>query len=171
MLSLRCSMSLYGQFLADMRGEYEQVGFFLVSFIEGVGFELLDWRSVPPDGFERQTKYHVTLSDDAQSQAIQWAFDSGLCLVEAHTHRLEVEAAFSFSDKAGLWEWVPHVRWRLSKRPYAAIVVANDSWDGLAWVDGIDDVRPLVSWQVDDRSIAPPTGQGFHVDEERWTSN
>lgn len=73
MLSIKCSGDLYEQFLVDMRGEYEHVGFFLAGFSEGVGFELLKWRFVPPEGFDWQTTYHVTLSDDAQSKLIQWA--------------------------------------------------------------------------------------------------
>ena len=39
------------------------------------------------------------------------------------------------SDLLGLSETVPHMWWRLDKRPYAAIVVAPSGFDAMVWLD------------------------------------
>ena len=43
-------------------------------------------------------------------------------------------AQFSEYDREGLLETVPHMLWRLAKRPYAAIVVAPSGFDALVWL-------------------------------------
>jgi hypothetical protein len=68
----------------------------------------------------------------------KWAWDAGASLVEAHSHGDTVPACFSPSDLLGLDVWVPHLRWRLRGRPYAAIVTAGDTFDAIAWIDGAD---------------------------------
>ena len=52
---------------------------------------------------------------------------SNAALAELHSHPSLRLAAFSLSDRIGLKETVPHMRWRLKKHPYLAIVVAP-SW-------------------------------------------
>ena len=132
---------LYAAFRTHMESSVEQVGFFLADFdVSHRRFALRDWRPIPPDGFELQSTYHVTLSDDARAEVIRWAWESGPAssLVEAHSHGDKGPAAFSPSDTFGFTEWVPHLWWRLRGRPYAAIVTAGDTFDALAWIDSAD---------------------------------
>jgi hypothetical protein len=102
-------------------------------------FVLRDWRPIPPHAFEIQSEYHVTLRDEIRPEIIKWAADADACLVEAHSHGDIGTACFSPSDVWGFSEWVPHVRWRLGGRPYAAIVTAGETFDALAWVDSGSD--------------------------------
>jgi hypothetical protein len=98
---------------------------------------------------------------------IKRAHDLGTCLVEFHSHLGHGPAAFSWSDVTGLADFVPHVRWRLKGRPYAAVVVTKNSFDALAWVtpspdpDSLEGIlvghdlkrptnRSLTSWRVRD---------------------
>ncbi len=77
----------------------------------------------------------VELADDARCRVLQWASGRDGWLIEAHSHlgSLGDPAAFSSVDLASLAEWVPHVRWRLRWRPYAALVFGPQTFDGLAW--------------------------------------
>lgn len=132
----------------------EQVGFFLADFVEDDGeFKIVEWRLVgTEEEFDSAGPLHVILSDEVQAEVIQWAFSTGRCLVEAHSHGPRWPAEFSPTDVLGLDEWVPHVRWRLRGRPYAALVAGGTDFDGLAWVDAsIDPVQVdrLVAGSID----------------------
>jgi hypothetical protein len=104
---------------------------------------------MPPEAFEFQSAYHVTLRDEARPQVIKWAWDAGACLVEAHSHGDDGFAGFSPSDLWGFGEWVPHVRWRLRGQPCAAIVTAGDTFDSLAWLDETDSPTQIERMEVD----------------------
>jgi hypothetical protein len=141
---------LYCAAREHLRGHIEQVGFFLADFeAEDSAFVLREWRPMPPEAFEYQSAYHVTLHDEMRPEIIKWAWDAHACVVEVHSHGDEGTAWFSPSDLYGFDEWVPHVRWRLRGRPYAAIVTAGDSFDALAWIgDGKDPVQ-VTTLEVD----------------------
>jgi len=125
-----------------LRGHVEQVGFFLADYdIESNRFVVREWRPLPAEAFEIQTSYHVTLKDELRPELIRWAFEGGASLIEAHSHGDMGLARFSPSDILGFRDWVPHVRWRLGGRPYAAIVTAGESFDALAWREGGDPVQ------------------------------
>jgi hypothetical protein len=134
--------ALYRAARENLRGRIEQVGFFLADFhAEEGAFVLREWRPMPPEAFECQSAYHVTLRDEIRPEIIKWAWDADACLVEVHSHGDNGIACFSPSDLYGFDEWVPHVRWRLRGRPYAAIVTAGDNFDALAWLD--DEKEPV----------------------------
>ena len=78
---------------------------------------------------------HCDLDDEVRSAVIKWAWDNDSCLLEAHSHGLLFPPGLSRFDIAQLTEWVPHVRWRLSGRPYVALVTASLQADGVAWSD------------------------------------
>jgi len=142
--------ALYRAARAHLRGHIEQVGFFLADFdAERNVFVLREWRPMAPESFEYQSAYHVTLRDEMRPEIIKWAWDAAACLIEVHSHGDGGIAWFSPSDLYGFDEWVPHVRWRLRGRPYAAIVTAGDSFDALAWLgDGKDPVQ-VTTLEVD----------------------
>jgi hypothetical protein len=144
-----CSRALYRSAREHLRGNVEQVGFFQADFDHRrSAFLLREWRPMPSEAFEYQSAHHVTLRDETRPEIIKWAGDANACLVEVHSHGDDGVAAFSPSDLWGFAEWVPHVRWRLRGRPYAAIVTAGDTFDALAWVDAKHDPVQVIALQV-----------------------
>jgi Prokaryotic homologs of the JAB domain len=78
-------------------------------------------------------RWHVALTDEARRKVLQWATGAE-ALVEAHSHgALAGPARFSSTDLDALREWVPHVRWRVPRVTYLALVYGDDSFDGLVW--------------------------------------
>jgi hypothetical protein len=121
-----------------LAGGIDRIGFFLADF-DGDVFTLATWRAVGDDELERAPGGHAQLADTAAADVLRWAHQNGAALVEVHSHGLFAPAAFSRIDIAGLAEWVPGVRWRLSGAPYAAVVVAADTVDAWAWIDSSTD--------------------------------
>jgi hypothetical protein len=153
----RFSMSrhLYQAFGAHLDARAEQVGFFLADWDSAArSFILREWRPVPLEGLEHQSDSHVCLSDEMRAELIKWAWDSGLSLVEAHSHGNWVPARFSGSDLWGFDEWVPHLWWRLGGRPYAALVTASKTFDAIAWIEGPRTPEQVDSFEVGRESIA-----------------
>ncbi len=99
-------------------------------------FDCEDWSALKRADYEVQAGDYLELTDAARARLIKQAHDRSLCLVESHSHPGPYPATFSYSDLTGLDEFVPHVRWRLRGRPYAALVFAQSGFDGLAWTDG-----------------------------------
>lgn len=117
-------------------GEDEQVVFAFASWnaAEGDGtFRVTEIDLIPPSDFEFQSTYHIELLHETHARLIKAAFDRHASLVEFHSHRSSRPAQFSPSDIDGFAEFVPHVRWRLQSRPYAAVVWGEGSFDGLFW--------------------------------------
>jgi hypothetical protein len=159
-VSIRSAPSIWARAVADLDGRAEQVGFFLANFDATTQrFTLTDWRVVPPEGVEFEDPFHVTLRDETQGEMIRWAWQSNACLVEAHSHDRRWAAAFSPSDLAGFVDWVPHVRWRLRGRPYAALLSAGETFDALAWVDGSDGPEAVGEITLGDGSAVQFTGE------------
>ena len=123
------------QTLCEALAQPEEVVFSFSTFEDGV-FEVVRLEVMTGVDVESQSSVHVTLADEVRPRLIKTAWDSGHCLIEAHSHGPRGPAEFSRSDLLGFDDWVPHVRWRLRGRPYAALVVAGRSWDALAWVGG-----------------------------------
>lgn len=150
------SGALYRPAREHLRGHIEQVGFFLADFDSyRLAFVLREWQPMPPEAFEYQSVHHVTLRDEKRPELIKWAWDADACLVEVHSHGDEGSACFSPSDVWGFDEWVPHVRWRLRGKPYAAIVTAGSTFDALAWFDATRDAVQVSVLDVDGLPMLP----------------
>jgi hypothetical protein len=160
MMQIQTPTAMFQQARRDLSEKIERVGFFLADYEAATQTLVLrDWWLVPPAGYERQGEYHVTLTDEAQNQAIRWAWKADACLVEAHSHGDLEPAKFSTSDLTGFQDWVPHLWWRLRGRPYAAIVTAARTIDAIGWI--ADPVVPEAVRRIDldDGSHFPTTGQ------------
>ena len=96
-------------------------------------FEAIDYALLSPTDFAAQYSDYIELTDETRISLIKRAHNLDASLVEMHSHPGPWPAAFSFSDRNGLRETVPHMRWRLKKRPYMAIVVAPSGYDALVW--------------------------------------
>jgi hypothetical protein len=119
----------------DLAALNEHIGFFLADW-NGADrrFSVREWRAVADDEYRVLTDFHVALKDSVRGSVIKWAWDSGACLIETHSHGRFGRVGFSPTDVSGLEEWVPHLWWRLSGRPYAALVSTGESVDGWAWI-------------------------------------
>jgi hypothetical protein len=114
--------------------EVEQAAF-LYATVTDKQFQITDWEPLVTPDFVIQTSFHIELTDGVRARVIKRAHDSGLALLEIHSHLGKWLAQFSPSDLAGFQDWVPHVRWRLRGKPYGALVATHSGFDGLAWID------------------------------------
>ena len=88
-----------------------------------------------PDDIAKETAYYLEVHDDALQEMIMRAHKTDTVLVEAHSHPFTEGPLVRFSpfDCKGLAEIAPHVSWRLSGRPYVALVFGRDAFDSLYW--------------------------------------
>jgi hypothetical protein len=128
---------VWGHLRSNQDGDEEAA--FLFADIEttprGVIFHVHDWYKVEPTDYASRGFDGIELTDSCRGQILKRAHDEGRSLLECHSHPGWRQAVFSRFDFEGFEEFVPHVRWRLKGRPYAAVVVADTSFDALAWVD------------------------------------
>ena len=134
-------------------------------------YEFVEWYPVPPEGFVENSCYHLELSNEIRASVIKRAHDLQASIVEFHSHLGPHPAKFSRSDQRGLRDFVPHVWWRLRKRPYFAIVVTQTDFDGLVWM--VDPERPehLESIVVDDRVFRPTRLSSLVTNSQRYDRN
>lgn len=111
---------------------------------------------VDPAQFRHRGLFHLQIGHEVLGHAIKRAHDLEASLIEVHSHPFPGmrAARFSQSDRAGLAEIVPHVRWRLPGRPYGALVVAPDGIDGLVWTDHFPGPEQVDAVAVDGRRRA-----------------
>ncbi len=168
MASFVIGPDLYKALGGHLGSRAEQVGFFLAEWQpEERTFALRDWWAVLPQGLEHQSDFHVSLTDEMRAEAIKWAWDSGGCLVEAHSHGKRGSAKFSPSDLWGFEEWVPHLWWRLRGRPYAALVTAGDTFDAVAWIEDPNSVEQIESLDIEGSDTIFATGRTLREGVER----
>ena len=134
-------------------------------------FEYVEWYPVPPDGFVERSWYHLELTDEIRARVIKRSHDLGASIVEFHSHAGSQPAAFSPTDHRGFREFVPHVWWRLGKKPYFAVVVTQNDFDGLAWI--LDPKKPqhIDGIAVADKVLKPTRLSSLVTDSERYDRN
>lgn len=122
---------------------------------EEVQFAFVDWLAVEPDGCAARSAYYLQLTDKMRARVIKRAHDLQTSLVEFHSHRSTFSAAFSMSDFSGFDEFVPHMWWRLKGRPYAAVVVAENSFVGIAWIRDARSAQPVTAIDIGVELLRP----------------
>ncbi len=133
-------------------------------FGDHVSFEVVETAKLSPAEFESQLGDYLELTDATRARLIKRAHDLGASLVEMHSHPGPFPAAFSPADRMGLRETVPHMWWRLKKRPYLAIVVARSGFDALVWLDNPKRPQQLDGILAGDRLLRPTNkslGDGY----------
>ena len=158
-VNMGCDMQrLVWRHLLPRRQVFEQAGF-LFAVVSGDGDDavLTCKQFVPLTGpdFSYQSSYHIEVGSEALERAIKCGHDTGMAIVEIHSHLGQWPAKFSGSDYCGFREWVPHVRWRLKGRPYGALVVTNTGYDGLFWQ--ADEPGRIHELRVGRRRVLIPT--------------
>lgn len=128
----------FRKYLISKKAKSEGVAFIFATIARTsdiIQFQFKNWYPVQPDEYEYQSLGYVELKDEMRPKIIKIAFDLDASIVELHTHPYPEPARFSPSDLRGFDDFVPHVRWRLNGKPYAAIVFSNFDFDGLVWID------------------------------------
>lgn len=120
-----------------------------------VRFKVVEARKLAATDFIRQEADYLEMTDAARAGIIKRAHDLGASLIEIHSHLGPWPAGFSFSDRIGLQETVPHMWWRLKQRPYLALVVAESSFDALVWLDNPKVPKALDALVVGDTIFRP----------------
>lgn len=158
---LKVPAHLYEEVLAHLLppdSEKEQAVFLFLResrSAEQVTFEAEEAVKLRDRDFEVQEADYLELADDTRARLIKRAHDSQTSLLEMHSHPGPWQAGFSASDRLGLKETVPHMWWRLKKRPYLAIVVAASGFDALVWLDNPKRPRQLDALVAGDRTLKP----------------
>lgn len=124
---------------------------------------------VRADEFNVHALGYLDLKEETHNKVIKRAHDLGIALIEMHSHPFTFygAASFSYTERAGLDEVVPHVMWRLPGRPYAAIVVAPEGLDALIWFDRNGEPETVAELRIGKASIVP-TGQTM---KRGWSAN
>lgn len=146
------------QHLRPKRSKAEEAVFVFATVEEtslSVDLRMVESYPVPPQGFDHQSEYYLQLTDEEKAKLIKRAHDLQASLIEMHSHPMQMQAEFSPSDLMGFREFVPHVRWRLKRRPYAAVVVAQRSFDALAWVEDSTSPGSLAAIFADGQRLVP----------------
>jgi hypothetical protein len=125
-----------------------------------------DWEVVDSWFLTEETDYqsvsgeHLALADEIPGQAIKRAHDAGAAIVEVHGHYWPGgDTRFSSYDIDGLTSLVPLVLWRLPGRPYFALVVGPESFDGLVWMSA-EEVETVARVKIGDQNHLA-TGQSL----------
>ena len=134
-------------------------------------FEQIEWYPVQPSGFVDRSWYHLELTDEVRAYVIKRAHDLGASIVEFHSHPGSRSAEFSNSDQRGFRDFVPHVWWRLRGRPYFAIVVSQNNFDGLAWMLDARTPQRLDGIVVGEEVLNPTQLSSLGIDSERYDRN
>lgn len=118
-------------------------------------FKVVEAQMLNPGDFAHHQSDYLELDDATRASLIKRAHDLDASLVEMHSHPGPFPAAFSYADLRGLQDTVPYMWWRLRKRPYFAIVMADDGFDALAWI--IDPAAPELLRIAADGKLLIPT--------------
>ena len=144
--------------LLPPRSSLEEAAFLFATAVRSgdlVTFDVQAAELLSGDDYESHESDYLELLDETRARLIKRAHDLGSSLVEMHSHPGPSPAAFSFADRIGLDETVPHMWWRLSKRPYLAIVVARSGFDALVWLDGPKIPQALDALVAGDHLLKP----------------
>ena len=158
---LKVDGTLYGGIMDHLLppdSEQEQAAFLFARSIRTdrqVLFEVIEARKLGPADFGRQEGDYLEMADATRAGLIKKAHDLDASLVEMHSHLGPWPAEFSYADQLGLQETVPHMWWRLKKRPYLALVVSNSSFDALVWLDSAKEPRALDALLAGDATLKP----------------
>lgn len=160
MTSLSIPAEIYSELMDHLSSDkVENVAFlFTDPPVPGAPLRVREIYCVPAASFDFQSAYHVALTDEVRGYVIKRAWDLGGCLVEVHSHGGGPPVWFSGSDLRGFEDWVPHVRWRLRRRIYVALVFAGSGFDALVWKDDGDAPSTLGELAVDGRDAEAPSG-------------
>lgn len=158
---LHLRAGLYEELRAHLlppRNRLEQAAFLFAKTTQEAAatrFDIAAVEKLKPVDFDEQERGYLELSDETRKRLIKRAHDLGTSLIEMHSHPMPWPAEFSEYDRRGLLETVPHMWWRLAKRPYVAIVVAPSGIDALVWLSNPETPIALDALVAGTRIVKP----------------
>ncbi|OQW68806.1 MAG: hypothetical protein BVN34_09080 [Proteobacteria bacterium ST_bin12] len=156
-VSIHMSAAMHADILLHLfpKGDRrEQGGFLFCSYDDETQiFNVREWLPLTSSDYASQERDYLELCDTTRASLIKKAHDMDAALVEIHCHPGQQKVAFSLADWMGFKDFVPHIRWRLKGRPYAALVYGYQCIDGFAWID--QQKLPINVTGIN-------TGQAFH---------
>ena len=133
-------------------------------------FRIIAWEPADPDDFLYRSAFNFELTDEMRGRLIKRAHDLSASIVEFHSHTDEfARARFSYSDRSGFAEIVPHVWWRLKGKPYFAVVVARRDFDSLAWIASADSTERLGALDVSGEFLRPNGLSPLELEDYEYT--
>lgn len=130
---------------------------------DGVRLVVFDHYLVPRTGWERQLDIYLQMRDEERAKIMRLARDKKACAIDCHSHPgAGRDVWFSPSDIHGITEFAPYAKWKLSDRPFAAIVWGEDSLDAVMWSGDFKVPQPVHEVFSSDRArILQPTRSWF----------
>jgi molybdopterin/thiamine biosynthesis adenylyltransferase len=127
--------------------EDEQMAYILCGVNEGEDYLQLLVREVipvPPEGFEHQSGVHLTVKKGFTRKVYQRCSESGLSLIEAHSHPFASgHVSFSSIDTANEEKRFPYVEEKIPNIHNASMVLGRNSIDAHVWDKKIHSVLPI----------------------------
>jgi hypothetical protein len=126
--------------LSDLRRPhsyaFERVGFFAAtagSIRDGMVLLLVDYLSIPDDGYVADDNFGALLHAGAFRLARQRALSDGVSIVHAHLHDEPALPWFSRTDMHEMARFMPDFLKVRPSLPHAAVVFSIDRAAGLCW--------------------------------------
>ncbi len=127
-------------------------------------FNVVEAYLVPPEGWQIQMDVHLEMKDGERAKIMNQAKQKNLALVDCHSHPAAFSNVwFSPSDRYGISEFAAYAKWKLSGKPYAAMVWAESSIDAVAWDNDFTEALPIQKIVIEDgkEKILVPKGSWF----------
>jgi len=148
------------------QSELEQAAFLFASTevdAGGIRFHVQDCYLVPSAGWDVQMDVYLEMSDEERAKILKMARDRNAAIIDCHSHpHSQEEVWFSPSDLAGITEFGQYVKWKLKGRPFAALVFAEASIDGVVWHGEFAGAEPLSALSIEGQARLRPTGSWFN---------
>lgn len=168
MLTLRIADDTWEEVQTYLDHPSERMAFFAATATDGTVPSDRDWTVIDVMYLNDDRDYAyqgwagVELADHIRPQTLKWSSENGAALIEIHSHGAGRWATtFSTTDLRGLVEITPSLLWRLSGRPYGAIVVGGrKDHDSLTWVTKGAVPVPIAALVIG-TTVTHPTGKAL----------
>lgn len=86
------------------------------------------------EGWETQEDIHLEMKDTERAKIMALARKGNFSVIDCHSHpNTEYKAWFSASDVHGITDFALYAKWKLSGRPFGAMVWTDSSMDSVIW--------------------------------------
>ena len=162
-MQLGLDPDLWARIHRHLNDPRERAAFLFVQLTGSESWEPVDeWFLDPSTDYDDSSEEHVALAPHVMPQVFKRAHDAKAAVVEMHGHYWPgLRTRFSPYDIVGLRELVPQMLWRLPGRPYFALVMGAESFDGLVWIDR-DQAQTVSPLRVGTDELVP-TGASLEV--------
>lgn len=146
------------------QSELEQAAFLFATTEDdaGVRFHVQDCYLVPAAGWDVQMTVYLEMSDEERAKILKMARDRNAAIIDCHSHpNSQEDVWFSPSDLAGITQFAHYANWKLKGQPFAALVFAEASIDGVVWRGDFTAAEPLGELSIVGQSSMRPTGSWF----------